>query len=60
MKRGPTKGSREVEEHVEGEEVLDSDNSISTLSTLLNTINNEFEYECLDNADRQPNVHLIC
>jgi len=38
-------GAREVQEQVEdGEEVLDPDNSISVLSTVLNTINNKFEH----------------
>jgi hypothetical protein len=36
----------EVQEQVEdGEEVLNPDNTSSVLSTVLNTINNEFEHE---------------
>jgi len=35
--------SREVQEQVDGEEVLDPENTSSGLSTVLNTINNEFE-----------------
>jgi len=54
------KGAREVQEQVEdGEEVLDPDNSISILSTVLNTINNEFEHECLDEVVRLLNAHPI-
>jgi len=50
----------EVQEQVDGEEVLDPDNTSSVLSTVLNTINNEFEHECLDEAVRLLNVHPIC
>jgi len=53
-------GAREVQEQVEdGEEVLYPDNTRSVLSTVLNTINNEFEHECLDEAVRLLNVHPI-
>jgi len=53
-------GSREVQEQVEDdEEVLDPDNTSSVLSTVLNTINNEFEHECLDETVRLLNAHLI-
>jgi len=53
-------GSREVQEQVEdGEEVLDPDNTSSVLSTVLNTINNEFEHKCLDEAVRLLNAHPI-
>src|SRR5882757_6901773 len=53
-------GSSEVQEQVEdGEEVLDPDNTSSVLSTVLNTINNEFEHECLDEAVRLLNAHPI-
>jgi hypothetical protein len=53
--------AREVQEQVEdGEEVLDPDISISVLSTVLNTINNEFEHECNDEVVRLLNVHPIC
>ena len=53
-------GAREVQEQVEdGEEVLDPDNTSSVLSTVLNTINNEFEHECLDEAVRLLNAHPI-
>jgi len=44
----------------DGKEVLDPDNSISVLSTILNTINNEFEHKCLYEAVRLPNAHPIC
>jgi hypothetical protein len=54
-------GSREVQEQVEdGEAVLDPDNTSSVLSTVLNTINNEFEHECLDEAVRLLMAHPIC
>jgi len=53
-------GSREVHEQVEdGEEVLHPDNTSSVFSTVLHTINNEFEYDCLDEAVRLLNAHLI-
>jgi hypothetical protein len=52
--------AREVQEQVDdGEEVLDPDNTSSVLSTVLNTINNEFEHECLDEMVRLLNIHLI-
>jgi len=52
--------AREGQEQVEdGRKVLDPDNTSSLLSTVLNTINNEFEYECLDEAVRLLNVHPI-
>jgi len=53
------KDAREVEEQVDGEEVLDPDNSISLLSTVLITITNEFEHESLDEAVRLLNAHPI-
>jgi hypothetical protein len=43
----------------DGEAVLDPDNTSSVLSTVLNTINNEFEHECHDEAVRLLNVHPI-
>jgi hypothetical protein len=53
-------GARKVQEQVEdGEEVLDRENTSSVLSTVLNPINNEFEYECLDEAVRLLNAHPI-
>jgi hypothetical protein len=53
-------GSREVQEQVEyGEEVLDPDNPSSVLSTVLHTVNNEFEHESLDEAVRLWNAHPI-
>ena len=54
------KGAREVQEQVEdGEEVLDPTNTSSVLQTVLSTINNEFEHECLDEAVRPLNAHQI-
>ena len=54
------KGAREVQEQVDGEENLDPDNTSSVLNPVLNTINNKFEHECLDEAVRLLNAHLIC
>jgi len=52
--------SREVQEQVEDcEEVLDPDNTSSVLRTVLNAINNQFEYQCLDEAVRLLNAHPI-
>jgi hypothetical protein len=54
------RGAREVQEQVEnGEVVLNPDNTSSVLSTILNTINNEFEHECPDEVVRLLNVHPI-
>ena len=53
-------GAWEVQEQVEdGEEDLDPENTSSVLNTGLNTINNEFEHECLDEAVRLLNAHPI-
>jgi len=53
-------GSRAVQEQVEdGEVVLNPDNTSSVLSTVLNTITNEFEHECLDEAVTLLNAHPI-
>jgi hypothetical protein len=43
----------------DGEEVLDPDNTSSVLITVLNTVNNECEHECLDEAVRLLNAHPI-
>jgi hypothetical protein len=43
----------------DGKVVLDLDNTSSVLSTVLNTINNKFEHECLDEAVRLLNLHPI-
>ena len=40
----------------DGEKVLNPDNSSSVLSTVLNTSNNEFEHQCLDDAVRLLNA----
>jgi hypothetical protein len=42
--------ARAVPQQVDGEEDLDLDNTSSVMNTVLNTINNEFEHECLDDA----------
>jgi hypothetical protein len=44
---------------VAGDEVLDPDITISTLSTVPNTINNNLEHECLNEAVRMLNAQLI-
>jgi len=51
--------AREVQEQVDGEEVLDPDNTSSVWSTVLNKINNEFQHECLEEAVRLLNVDSI-
>jgi len=54
------RSAREVQEQGEdGEEVLDRENTSSVLNTVLNTIQNEFEHWCLDEAVRLLNVHPI-
>jgi hypothetical protein len=53
-------GTSEVQEHDDGEEVLVPDNTSSVLTTVLNTINNEFKHECPAGAVRLLNVHSIC
>jgi hypothetical protein len=58
MKTG--KSAREVQEPVEdGEEVLDPANTSLVLNTVLSSINNEFEHECLDEAVSLLNAHPI-
>jgi hypothetical protein len=53
-------GAREVQEQVEnGEQVVDPDNSISVLSTVLNTINNECDHQCRDEAVSRLNAYPI-
>jgi len=51
---------KKVQEQVDGEKDLDPDNSSSVLDTVPNTINNEFEHECLDEAVKMLNTHPIC
>jgi len=52
-------GASEIKDQVDGNEVLDPDNTGSVLSTVLNTINNVFDYECLDEAVALLNTHPI-
>ena len=55
------KRAREVQEQVEdGEEVLNPANTNSVFDTVLSTINNKFEHECLEEAVRLLNAHPIC
>jgi len=59
-KKNMDKSAREVQEQVQdGEEVFDPENTSSVLNTVLNTINNEFEHECLDDAVRLLNARPI-
>jgi hypothetical protein len=44
---------------VDGEEDLDPENTNSVLNTVVNTINNQFEHECLEEAVRLLNAHPI-
>ena len=54
------KSARDVQGQVEnGEEILDPENPSLVLNTVPNTINNEFEHECLDEAVRLLNAHSI-
>ena len=41
------------------QKVLDPENTSSVLNTVLNTINNKFEHECLDEAVRLRNMRPI-
>jgi len=52
-------GARKVQEEVDCEEILDPDRTGSVLSTVLTTINNKFEHECLDEAVRLLNSDCI-
>jgi len=51
--------AREVQYQVDGEEVIDPDNTSSVLSIFLNTINNKFEQDCLDGSVRLLTAHLV-
>ena len=53
------KGARGVQEQVDGGEDLDPDNTSSVLKTVLNTINNEFEQKCHDEAVKLLNAHPV-
>jgi hypothetical protein len=44
---------------VVGKEDLDPDNTSSQMSTVLNTIKNKFQHECLEEGDRLRNDHTI-
>jgi len=52
-------GTRVVQEQVDDEGDLDPDNTSSVINTLLSTITNEFEHECLDAAVRLLNANPI-
>jgi hypothetical protein len=52
-------GAREIQEQVDGKEDLHPENTGSVLNTVLITINNESEHECLDEAVRVLNAHPI-
>ena len=54
------KSARNAQEQVEdGVEVLDPEDTGSVPNTVLNTINNEFEHECLVEAVRLLNARPI-
>ena len=56
----PDKRARELEEQVQdGEEIFNPVNTSSGLNTVLSTIKNTFERECLDEAVRLLNAHSI-
>jgi len=58
--KNTNKSAREVQEQVDdGEEVLDPENTSSVLDMVLNTVNNKFEHECLDEAVRLLNARPI-
>jgi len=52
-------GAREVQEQADGEEDLDPENTSLELDSVLNTINNEFEHEWLEEAVWLLNAHPI-
>jgi len=58
-KKMTDQGAGEVQEHVDGEEVLDPYNNSPELSTVVNTINNKFDHECLGEVVRLLNAHPI-
>lgn len=45
---------------MDGKEILDSDNTSLVLTAVLNKINNEFQYKCLDEMLRLLNADWIC
>jgi hypothetical protein len=52
-------GATEVQEQVDAKDDLDPENTSSALNTVLNTINNEFEHECLEGVVMLLNAHPI-
>jgi len=55
------KSAREVQEQVEdGEEVVDPENKSSVLNIVVDTMNNDFEHECLDEAVQLLIARPIC
>jgi hypothetical protein len=59
-KKNTNKSAMVVQEPVEdGEEVLNPGDTTSVLNTVLNTIYNKFEHECLDHAVRLLNAHHV-
>ena len=53
-------GAREDQEKVYCKEILDPDNTSSVSTTIVNTINNEFQHKCLEAVVRLLNAHPIC
>jgi len=52
-------GARYVQEQEDGKEDLNPENTSSVVNTVLNTINNEFELKCLEEAVWLLNAHPI-
>jgi len=59
-KKKTDQGATEAQEQVDGEDVLDLADTSSVLNTVLNTINNEFEHECLAKAVSLLNARPLC
>jgi hypothetical protein len=54
------KDARDIQEQLDGEAVLIPANSGLVLCTVLNTINNELVYECLEAGLSLLNAHAVC
>jgi hypothetical protein len=52
-------GARDVQEQMDGEEVLYPDHRSSLLGTVLHSINNVSEHQCHDVAVGRPNAYCI-
>jgi len=56
-KMNTDQGAREVQDQVDGEEVLDPHNTSPVFGTVLHTVNNKFELKCLEETVRQLKTH---